>query len=104
MVARNNDRIEINTGDAILVLDGNVIELFFREAMLTRRWHVCHVSVDAKPSRNGDDMRYTLGTRLADVMVEPLPFNVPMAEQDRVSALFEEAVRRRDASAVTVPS
>ena len=103
MAADEPDRIEINLGDAILILDGNVLELFFHDALLTRRWHVCHVSVDAKPSRKGDRLKYTIGTRLNDTMMDPLPFDVPPADQPRVAALFEEAMRRRAASVAAPP-
>jgi hypothetical protein len=97
-MAAADDRVEINLGDSILVLEGNVIELFHKPSMINRRWHVCHISVDAKPSRRDDVLKYTLGTRLSDVMMAPLPFDVPLSAQPRVAAFFEEAMRRRAAS------
>jgi hypothetical protein len=38
------------------------------------------------------------GTRLSDVMMAPLPFDVPLSAQPRVAAFFEEPMRRRAAS------
>jgi hypothetical protein len=58
-MAAADERVEINLGDSILVLEGNVIELFHKPSMINRRWHVCHISVDAKPSRRDDVLKYT---------------------------------------------
>ena len=93
------DRIELNQGDAILVLDGNVLEVFFHDAMLTRHWHVNHVMVDAKPNRKGDRMKFVLGINIRGTMMDPLPFEVPVGDQAATLALFAEAMRRRALSA-----
>lgn len=95
----NDERFEINTGDCILVLDGNVLEAFFHDADLAKRWHVCHVAVDVKPHRKGDGNVYRLGTRLRDTMINGMDVHVPASRIPEADALFAEAVARREASA-----
>jgi hypothetical protein len=50
-MAAADERVEINLGDSILVLEGNVIELFHKPSMINRRWHVCHAVGPAARSR-----------------------------------------------------
>jgi hypothetical protein len=93
------DRIELNQGDAILVLDGNVIELFCHDALLTQRIHVNHVRVDAKLNRKGDRMKFRVGTDIGGTLMNPVPFEVPVADQAPIQALFAEAMGLRTVSA-----
>lgn len=76
-----------------------MLELFFHDAMLTQRWQVNHVMVDAKPNRKGDRMKFVLGTNINGTMMDPLPFEVAFADQASALALFAEAMRRRAVSA-----
>jgi hypothetical protein len=85
--------IEVAFGDWILLLDGNVFELFHRRASANTRLHIDHMAVEAKPRDDG--LRLTIGHEV-DGMVVGQKVDVPADRRDAVMALFAEARRRRD--------
>ncbi len=85
---------EVIWGDWVLRLDGNVIELLYSNGR-SFRYHVNHVAVEAKPSRNGLSLR--LGTDVDGKIVDGATLEVPNRSQAEVERLFAEARKRRDA-------
>ena len=83
---------EVIWGDWVLRLDGNVIELLYRNGR-SFRYHVNHVAVEAKPNRNGLSLR--LGTDVAGTIVDGATLEVPTRSKAEIEALFAEARKRR---------
>ncbi len=83
---------EVIWGDWVLRLDGNVIELLYSNGR-SFRYHVNHVAVEAKPSRNGLSLR--LGTDVDGTIVDGATLEVPNGSKAEVERLFAEARKRR---------
>lgn len=88
--------VELDLGEVVLVLYGNVLEVFVQKAS-SRRWHLTHVAVDLRPERRSDTVTYVVGSRIGDLMVNSVPVSVELADQPRAAAFFDEARRRRAA-------
>jgi hypothetical protein len=98
-----SDRIELDFGDTIVVLDGNVVEVFLQEAGISKRWHVSHIRVEAKPSRKGDRLHLIVDTVTAPTRSQSISFDIAIEDQPVVIDLFDEAKRRRHLHQGTTP-
>lgn len=90
--------IELVLGDTVLRLDGTVVELLHNSGV-AHRWHVTHVAVEAKPHKGG--VRFKVGIDVGGTVFQPNDVDVPAERVGEAQALFQEAVRRRDAIRAT---
>ncbi len=89
------DDLELVVGEYVLVLRGNVVEVFHTTG-LHHALHILHLAVEGKPRRDGDlDVR--IGIEVLGDVQPKATVRVPPPQQEAVMAFFQESSRRRDA-------
>jgi hypothetical protein len=88
------DDVELVVGDHVLLLRGNVVEVFHPSGSHVAI-HVLHVAVEAKPRRDGD-LEVKIGRQVSGMVLPDATVRVPSSGQGEVTAFFQEASRRRD--------
>jgi hypothetical protein len=87
------DRIveEFENGDYIVVLDGDVLEVFYRPRATSDRRHIKHVNIDVTEGRHGEMM--IIGSKVPTderrSRIEVVP-----EDKNRINALISEAIAR----------
>lgn len=89
------DDLELVIGEYVLLLRGNVIEIFHTTG-IHEALHVLHAAVEGKPRRDGD-LDVKIGIEVLGDVQGKAKVRVPAAMQETVMAFFAEANRRRDA-------
>lgn len=85
--------IEVVLGEYVLRLDGTVVEVLHRTGLF-HRFHVSHVAVEAKPTRDGG-LKLRVGVDVDGTIVNGDRLDVPAGQVAAVTALFDEAKARR---------
>jgi hypothetical protein len=85
-------------GNQILVLDGRVVEYFKQDQPAVEggwRWHVNHIAVEAKPTRDGG-LDLKIGRDRDGRVWAQATARVPPEDVEAVNEFFEVARRERD--------
>ena len=94
--------IELDLDGHIVVLDGNVLEVFSQGAGESYRHHVRFIGVDGKPNRDGG-LTVVIGTRTTGfggggiAGTGSTRLKIPAEKEAEFTALIEEAKRRAEA-------
>lgn len=87
------DVIEVVLGEFVVRLDGTVVEVLHQTG-LSQRFHVTHVAVEAKPTRDGG-LKLVIGVDVGGTVLNGSRVAVPPDRVADVIALFDAAKAHR---------